>query len=324
MSPARVHLILLLLRIGIGALSLNLMDNSITFSKRASHSTFFKDRDWPAVTTLWRYLMKQEWATTNLPTVDQEIKFTNFEVTNLDTIHKIGLTEYSSADPRYKRKTFAMRIGYDGSSYNGYQSQKGSIGVRTVEEELFDALGGRTCCAAGRTDGDVSAISQIICFSTYDEVTPESLLINVAASEAAQSERLRVFECVRAPRRFHSLFGATWRRYLYVMPLNKGTYDGGVDVDVAFVNAALRRLEGRKLPYNAFAYREDRAVDQTDHCTLYCARAFLVHLDSPSTVERVESVDSDTQFESVPMGLCVELVGDRFLRRMVRILVVCE
>jgi tRNA U38,U39,U40 pseudouridine synthase TruA len=226
------------------------------------------------------------------------------------------MTEYTSMDPRYKRKTFAMRIGYDGASYNGYQSQKGTVGIRTVEEELFDALGGRTCCAAGRTDADVSAISQIISFNTYDDVTADSLLMDVRASEPVISGRLAAFECVRVPRRFHSLFGATWRRYLYVMPLNRGIYNGGVDVDVSFINTALSQLVERELPYNAFAYREDRSVDQGDLCTLYCARAFLIHLDSSTDSEGIRS------FEPVPFGLCIELVGDRFLRRMVRILVV--
>jgi hypothetical protein len=38
----------------------------------------------------------------------------------------VGIDEFSSNDPRYKRKTFAIRIGYNGSKYNGYQRQKGT------------------------------------------------------------------------------------------------------------------------------------------------------------------------------------------------------
>ena len=35
---------------------------------------------------------------------------------------------------------------------------------------------------------------------------------------------LAVWEVVRAPKRFHALFSATWRRYLYLFPLKNGEY----------------------------------------------------------------------------------------------------
>jgi hypothetical protein len=40
-----------------------------------------------------------------------------YGVTNLDIIHDIGREEYTSEDPRYKRKTFAIRLGYVGTAY---------------------------------------------------------------------------------------------------------------------------------------------------------------------------------------------------------------
>jgi tRNA U38,U39,U40 pseudouridine synthase TruA len=38
---------------------------------------------------------------------------------------------------------------------------EGVLNVRTVESDVMAALGGRTCVAAGRTDKDVSALSQV-------------------------------------------------------------------------------------------------------------------------------------------------------------------
>jgi hypothetical protein len=38
---------------------------------------------------------------------------------------------------------------------------EGVVNVRTVESDVMAALGGRTCVAAGRTDKDVSALSQV-------------------------------------------------------------------------------------------------------------------------------------------------------------------
>ena len=37
----------------------------------------------------------------------------------------------------------------------------GVFSVRTVENDVVEALGGRSCVAAGRTDRDVSALSQV-------------------------------------------------------------------------------------------------------------------------------------------------------------------
>lgn len=75
----------------------------------------------------------------------------------------------------------------------------------------------------------------------------------------------------------------------------------------------LTRLEGKELPYNAFAFAEDRRKGEglQDLCTLFKARATLVDLALNS---------SDASLPAV----CVELVGSRFLRRMVRNLVVSE
>ena len=74
-------------------------------------------------------------------------------------------------------------------------------------------------------------------------------------------------------------------------------------------------LEGQKLSYNGFAHREQRdtGVGLSDICTLHRVRASLVSL-----------THHDECNEEAPKAIAVELVGDRFLRRMVRILVVSE
>ena len=65
--------------------------------------------------------------------------------------------------------------------------------------------------ASGRTDKHVSALSQIISFHTFDEsITAESIHGLFAESEASSTGRLKLFQCVRVPRKFHALFLATW------------------------------------------------------------------------------------------------------------------
>lgn len=63
---------------------------------------------------------------------------------------------------------------------------------------------------------------QIISFSTYDQLTAEGILLSMRASEPCQQGRLAVWEVVRAPKRFHALFSASWRRYLYLLPTQSG------------------------------------------------------------------------------------------------------
>lgn len=203
------------------------------YQDRASHIHFFESRNWTIVSEFWRKILSLR----EMPSFVNG--YEQYGVSDLAAIHAVGLMEFQSGDPRFKRQTFALRIGYDGSHYNGYQMQKGIDGVVTVEDDIESALG-RKVVAAGRTDKDVSAVSQMISFSTFDNISADDILNQFRNSEASKSGFLAVYDCKRVPKRFHALFSATWRRYLYVFPLNSGSFDG-VDVDCPFVNSCLNK-----------------------------------------------------------------------------------
>jgi hypothetical protein len=59
-----------------------------------------------------------------------------------------------------------------------------------------------------------------------------------------------------------------------------GLFEHGVDVDVRFVDSCFKRIEGAALPFNGFAFGEDRGTEDTasDVCILFKTRAFLVNL----------------------------------------------
>ena len=100
------------------------------------------------------------------------------------------------------------------------------------------------------------------------------------------------------------------------------------------------RLENLALPYNGFAHQADRTLGEglKDICTLYRARAFKVDLDPRSSQFSDSNKSNFTEVGTNPeilgaalfaiphtpttSALCIELVGSRFLRQMVRILVV--
>ena len=90
-------------------------------SERNSHC-LLDDRDWDRVAKFWSDMMLRS----SLPLFVSGDPVSGYGLTDLKSIHDIGLEEYASKDPRFKRRTFALRIGYDGSKYNGYQMQKGN------------------------------------------------------------------------------------------------------------------------------------------------------------------------------------------------------
>lgn len=64
--------------------------------------------------------------------------------TDLSQLYDVGMMgEFLSKDERYsKRKTFAVRFGYVGTEYGGYQSQKNlTFPAIAVEDDIRRILG---------------------------------------------------------------------------------------------------------------------------------------------------------------------------------------
>jgi tRNA U38,U39,U40 pseudouridine synthase TruA len=109
------------------------------------------------------------------------------------------------------------------------------------------------------------------------------------------------------------------------------------DVDPAKVNALLQQLQCRQVNY--YAYARDTPRGKDCECTLHVARASLVHLPAPAAEQQGQLQQPAEQAPEAAAGaqqqgeqqqqqqqrgvpcLCIELAGDRFLRRMVRVLV---
>ena len=210
-----------------------------TNRERMSHNDFLWSRDWSLVSKFWADIIRH--SSNDMPFVMGD---SEFGVTDLNEVNAAGLRgEFTSTNLRFSsRLTFALRIGYVGSLYNGYQRQANVKGVHTVEDDLKLALG-VTAYGAGRTDANVSAVSQVISLICQKENTAEMILQRMRSSEPVMAGRLAVYDCVRAPKKFNARSCATWRRYLYMLPLNTGNCKGGFDIDIDFVNDALNRYK---------------------------------------------------------------------------------
>ena len=173
---------------------------------------------------------------------------------------------------------------------------------------------------AGRTDKGVSAIGQVCRVRTWKEIDDvERYVTDYFNKEVAKSDiGIRITDVRQVGEDFHPSFGASSRSYVYLIDLDddddtdKVTKPNGYGEStlgnlVTKMDRMLRKLEGKDLDY--FAMSHGKVKTQTTLCTLSHARAGIV-----------EYVCDDTD-ETTQKAICVELVGNRFLRRMVRILV---
>ncbi|XP_057980932.1 uncharacterized protein LOC131166419 isoform X1 [Malania oleifera] len=211
---------------------------------------------------------------------------------------------------------------------------------------------------AGRTDKGVTALQQVCAFYTWrKDVKVQD--VEDAINSAAPG-KLRVSSVSEVPRVFHPNFSAKWRRYFYIFPFNDGedgqrndeseenvenvsssgindehrddsadyifenniesTIINGDDepqsgrkprrFSISRVNLLLHHLEGKLLSYKMFARdtKASRNAGPPTECFVYHARAAEARLPSPDHGEGTKV-------------MCVELVANRFLRKMVRVLV---
>ena len=178
---------------------------------------------------------------------------------------------------------------------------------------------------AGRTDAGVSAISQVCRIRTYRTDIGEStnnntgeglekFVQNLVNYEMQQlGEGLRIRDVERVKHDFHPTFDASCRAYVYLIDVNDDASDAITPKITRHIvpklNSVLKTLEGKELDYLAMSY--GKVKTQTTLCTLLHARAGIVEW----------KCNNDSESPKRKQAICIELVGDRFLRRMVRLLV---
>lgn len=259
---------------------------------------------------------------------------------------------------KWERITYKIVLSYDGSAFIGWQRQPGLLTVQGVlEQALGRFVDGKRAASleaegvpveaaisvAGRTDKGVHAAGQVCSFYTWQRGIKSvdiETLINRLAPQA-----LRVVNLEQVSRTFHPNFSAQWRRYVYILPLHdleiEGTHaqenstatpSGTVEIsgenkdgrdskiprkperfDVVAVNELLSQLEGQPLSYTVFARdtKTSRSRGAPTECIIYHARAAVAELPMMDDVFEKER----------RRVMCVELVANRFLRKMVRVLV---
>lgn len=112
--------------------------------------------------------------------------------------------------PRYR-----LTIEYDGSGYNGFQTQAGQPTVQGAIEMALKAFCGESIriAAAGRTDTGVHATGQVVSFD-LEKAWPSRTVMNALNAHLIEEE-VSVLDCAEVDPEWHARFSATGRKYLY-------------------------------------------------------------------------------------------------------------
>ncbi len=183
----------------------------------------------------------------------------------------------------------ACRIEYDGSHYNGWQSQP-HLAVNTVQTTLEQALSVvaaapvRVNCA-GRTDTGVHGHGQVVHFDAPVERSAKAWVLGTNANLPPD---VRVHWAVGVPADFHARFSAQARRYRYLIantPVRPALLSRQVSwqrraLDHQVMHAAAQELLGER-DFSAFraASCQSRGPMRNVHCLDVSRRGDLVIID---------------------------------------------
>jgi hypothetical protein len=99
------------------------------------------------------------------------------------------------------------------------------------------------------------------------------------------------------------------------------TIDFTSDVDIDRLSLILSRLQNRDLPYNAYAFSEDRAKGQglQDICNMLSTRAYVIDMVSGETAEHISGNSFRFRFpENSGVGSASEIGGEDVFNRYFR------
>lgn len=198
-------------------------------------------------------------------------------------------------------RRIALKVGYDGTAYVGWQRQNNGPSVQQALEEVMERLFHEEVhmMGSGRTDAGVHARGQVAAFDLRHPIETKKLLL---ALNANLPDDIRVYEVWETASDFHPRFGAKRKTYAYhlfpgdVMPPQYHRYAVLVpkELDWELMRKALSLLEGE---HDFIAFRASGGMNL-------------------STVRKIERAVLVPDGEMVRL----EVTGNGFLYNMVRII----
>ncbi|MGB5694049.1 MAG: tRNA pseudouridine(38-40) synthase TruA [Polyangiales bacterium] len=213
-------------------------------------------------------------------------------------------------------------LGYDGTDFHGWQAQPGLRTVQGMLEKAIDEMGIEHSQVRGcsRTDAGVHAFGQIASFAAEIEVPREGW---ISGLNARLPEDIVVHDAQPCYRRYNPRFHAAHKRYRYLVRCG------------AQRDPLIRRQAWQLGPKGArrdVERRGDRVEDYLDVDAMRAAaecfvgthdfRAFRQSGDQREIVVReMTEVSVLSGWNGRPDLLAIEVIGNSFMKNMVRIMV---
>ena len=210
-------------------------------------------------------------------------------------------------------RTIKLTLAYDGTDYVGWQRQARGRSIQGEVERALAEIEGRAVIAvgAGRTDAGVHALGQVAGVQLAHAIETPALVRAVNAKLPAD---IRVLAAEVAPAGFHARYAA--RRKTYRYNLVSGAVASPFGRRYAWHVRHAFDVEAMRAAAAAFGGRHDFAAFQAAGTEV----ASSVRTVRSVSVEPADVVVGVPPPAAAP-GLTIDVVGDGFLRHMVRIMV---
>ncbi|MFC7678122.1 tRNA pseudouridine(38-40) synthase TruA [Paenibacillus sp. GCM10028914] len=159
-------------------------------------------------------------------------------------------------------RNLLMKVSYDGTNYNGFQTQPGGNTIQDLLEDAIERLSGERLkiTASGRTDAGVHARGQVFNFYTHSKIPVERWCI---ALNSRLPQDIVVTDAVEVPLEFHSRREAKRKTYRYTINANqfpdlfnrRYQFHHHGKLDIAAMEEGLRYLIGTH-DFTTFASRK--------------------------------------------------------------------
>lgn len=144
---------------------------------------------------------------------------------------------------------YKLTIAYDGSNYQGFQSQKNGIGIQAVLEETLSKIVKAPVfiVGSGRTDKGVHALGQVCHFDSETLMPVDAWL---RALNTYLPKDIVALDITEVEETFHARFNATKKCYVYLIAKDYNLFRRHHEIyipyplDVALMKEATAKFEG--------------------------------------------------------------------------------
>lgn len=222
-------------------------------------------------------------------------------------------------------RTIKLTLAYDGTDYVGWQRQARGRSIQGEVERVLAEIEGRpvTVVGAGRTDAGVHALGQAASVQLAHDIPTPAL---GRALNAKLPPDIRVLRAETAADDFHARFGARRKTYRYRLSTaavaspftRRYVWSVRAPLDIEAMRAAAAALCGRR-DFAAFCATGSEVASTVR--TLHVVTVAVTEAAPLAPAPPPGGAAPGTLPPPAAPSITIEVVGDGFLRHMVRILV---